>query len=140
MDYQRIGWVAYGSVHPTRSRTFSFSKLLVEIDRGHTTEAILLTHNSADTRWFHLAASGTLACYKRGRIAFTDENGKKCAPTQGQTFFYYGPHPEEFYAQFADQGMILLHGKKENPKHSLFATPVRSVEELRETILRDALV
>ena len=82
-------------------------KLVTEVDKGHVTEAILLTHNYTDTRWFRLATSiCTSLCCKRGRIRFTDINGKRCAPTQGQVFFYYGPRQMKFRQHFQEVGSI----------------------------------
>ncbi len=103
-------WMGRVWLNPPYSRgeIYRFiEKLLAEIDKGHTTEAILLTHNYTDTRWFQLAyLKAALLCFTRGRIAFTDENGEKCAPTQGQTFFYYGSRPELFRAQFKEVGIF----------------------------------
>jgi phage N-6-adenine-methyltransferase len=60
-------------------------KLLVEVDVGRATEAILLTHNYTDTGWFHAAAGQCAAiCFTRGRIRFVGASGEIAAPTQGQ--------------------------------------------------------
>jgi phage N-6-adenine-methyltransferase len=82
-------------------------KLVAEVSSGRVTEAVLLTHNYTDTRWFHLAESkAALICFTRGRIAFTDIDGAKASPTQGQALFYYGTREELFTAQFQQVGFI----------------------------------
>ena len=68
------------------------AKLIAEHQAGRVTEAILLTHNFSDTRWFHqaLRAAGAF-CLTAGRIRFEDPDGNLASPTNGQTFFYFGP-------------------------------------------------
>ena len=83
-------------------------KLIGELDAGRATEAILLTHNSTDTAWWHAAAGQCKAiCFTRGRIAFINATGDFAAPVTGQTFFYFGPNEEIFSETFADFGIIL---------------------------------
>lgn len=82
-------------------------KLIVEAAEGRVEQAIVLTHNSSDTAWFHrLEESASLLCFTRGRIAFVDPQGDRCAPTQGQTFFYLGQSKSEFTAVFSKYGFI----------------------------------
>jgi phage N-6-adenine-methyltransferase len=82
-------------------------KLLAEIGAGRATEAILLTHNYTDTGWFHAAAGQcTAICFTRGRIRFVGASGEIAAPTQGQTFFYFGPGLDRFRATFGSFGFI----------------------------------
>lgn len=72
------------------------------------TEAILLTHNYTDTRWFHVAADHAAAiCFTRGRIGFLSPEGKKAAPTQGQAFFYFGPNHRAFADVFSRFGFVV---------------------------------
>lgn len=81
--------------------------LLAEIGAGRATEAILLTHNYTDTGWFHAAAGQcTAICFTRGRIRFVGASGEIAAPTQGQTFFYFGPGLDRFRATFGSFGFI----------------------------------
>lgn len=83
-------------------------KLVEEFTLGHTTAAILLTHNYTDTAWFHLAVSACSAiCFTRGRIAFIDTRGEPAAPTQGQAFFYFGAAVPVFAQRFADIGFLV---------------------------------
>jgi hypothetical protein len=66
-------------------------KLVEELKSGHVTEAIVLTNNSSDTKWWQLAAEHCAAfCQTNGRIPFDNQDGKKPNPQQGQTFFYFG--------------------------------------------------
>jgi phage N-6-adenine-methyltransferase len=82
-------------------------KLIAELKAERTKEAILLTHSYTDTAWFHLAAAQKpRICFTRGRIKFVDRDGKECAPTQGQAFFYYGENAERFGEVFRDFGFI----------------------------------
>jgi phage N-6-adenine-methyltransferase len=82
-------------------------KLLEEHGDNRVSQAILLTHNYTDTTWFHRAeALATALCFTRGRIKFYDQDGDECAPTQGQTFFYYGRHRDSFESVFSRFGFI----------------------------------
>jgi phage N-6-adenine-methyltransferase len=83
-------------------------KLLEEYHAGRTTAAILLTHAYTDTTWFHqsLAAAARL-CFTRGRIRFISPEGMPPSPTQGQTFFYFGPEAERFSNVFEAFGCVL---------------------------------
>lgn len=77
-------------------------------DAGGVSEAILLTHNYTDTRWFHLAAEHAAAiCFTRGRIGFLSPEGKRAAPTQGQAFFYFGPNHRAFSEAFSRFGFVV---------------------------------
>jgi hypothetical protein len=52
-------------------------KLLIEIDAGRITSAIVLTHNYTDTSWFQkLAARAAAICFTRGRIRFYKPDGE----------------------------------------------------------------
>jgi phage N-6-adenine-methyltransferase len=82
-------------------------KLVGEVAAKRTTQAIMLTHNSTDTEWFHLAESrADLLCFTHGRIKFLDIHGQECSPTQGQTFFYFGRAKEEFRDIFGTYGFV----------------------------------
>jgi ParB family chromosome partitioning protein len=70
--------------------------------------AIMLTHNYTDTGWFHLGLSvATAVCFTKGRIRFVDPQGREAAPTQGQAFFYFGPHGDRFAEVFGAFGAVL---------------------------------
>ena len=77
------------------------TKLVAEVEAGCVDQAILLTHNYTDTKWFHIAERAcTAICFTRGRIKFTDIDGADCAPTQGQAFFYFGRQRYDFASTF----------------------------------------
>jgi hypothetical protein len=82
-------------------------KLVAEIEAGHVKQAIMLTNNSTDTEWFRIAAeASTLICFTNGRVGFTTPTGEAVAPTQGQTFFYFGDNPQKFADEFETTGFI----------------------------------
>lgn len=81
-------------------------KLIEELD--DTKQAILLTNNNTDTKWFKLAAENcALLCFTTGRINFYKEDGSKTSPTNGQCFFYFGNIPGKFREIFSDIGLIM---------------------------------
>jgi ParB family chromosome partitioning protein len=83
-------------------------KLASEWESGRLTAAIALTHNYTDTQWFHrLAKACTAICFTKGRIGFVNPEGKKAAPTQGQSFFYFGDKPEDFAEEFSKHGFVV---------------------------------
>ena len=82
-------------------------KMVAELKAKRVRQAIMLTHNYTDTAWFHLAESlATLICFTKGRIRFTDPEGKPCSPTQGQAFFYFGTRIEKFRQTFGQFGFV----------------------------------
>lgn len=71
-------------------------------------EAILLTNNNTDTKWFYAAAiSAQVVCFTSGRINFYTEEIEKTLPTNGQTFFYFGDNADRFCAVFTDVGLLM---------------------------------
>lgn len=83
-------------------------KLVAEIENGNVSAAVVLTHNYTDTAWFHGLLDGAAAvCFPRGRIKFVNAVSDACNPTQGQTFFYYGPNVDHFAEVFGAFGAIL---------------------------------
>lgn len=82
-------------------------KLIEEAAAGRVDQAIVLTHNSTDTLWFHrLEEIAARICFTKGRVAFVDEDGDPCAPTQGQAFFYCGENADGFADVFKTFGFI----------------------------------
>lgn len=82
-------------------------KLIEEATAGRVEQAIVLTHNSTDTLWFHrLEEIAAKICFTKGRIAFVDEDGDPCAPTQGQAFFYCGENADGFADVFKTFGFV----------------------------------
>ena len=96
-------------LNPPFSRVAEFvAKLLEEIKAGRVTAAILLTHNSSDTAWFHQAANAASAvCFTRGRIRFEQEDGPVESPPQGQAFFYFGKDIDLFCEVFSSVGLVM---------------------------------
>jgi phage N-6-adenine-methyltransferase len=98
-------------------------KLIDEYTAGRTTEAIVLTHNSTDTRWFHkLAETADRICFKRGRVRFVSPEGKLASPTQGQAFTYFGDNPDRFTEVFREVGFVL--GRIDMPANDNVRVPV----------------
>jgi phage N-6-adenine-methyltransferase len=82
-------------------------KLLEELASGRATAAIMLTHNSTDTAWFHRAERvAPLICFTRGRIPFESPTKDRAAPVQGQAIFYFGGSGDRFTSEFAEIGFI----------------------------------
>jgi len=82
-------------------------KLLAELEASRVTEAILLTHNSTDTAWAqHALGACSAICFTRGRIRFVSPKRDVAAPTQGQTFTYFGRDVAAFHREFAEVGCI----------------------------------
>ena len=83
-------------------------KLLGHLHTGDVTQAIMLTHNNADTAWFHKAAMNCArACFTRGRVRFYDEHGQANSPTHGHTFMYFGRRLKAFEREFRQYGWIV---------------------------------
>ena len=83
-------------------------KIVEEVGSGRVEQAIMLTHNYTDTAWFQKAArAASSLCFTRGRIRFVSPTGEVAAPTQGQTFFYFGPDADRFHAVFSEIGFVV---------------------------------
>ena len=83
-------------------------KLLGHLSNGDVTQAIMLTHNNADTAWFHKAAMRcSRACFTRGRVRFYDERGRGNSPTHGHTFMYFGRRHRRFAEEFSQYGWVV---------------------------------
>jgi phage N-6-adenine-methyltransferase len=83
-------------------------KVVEEYTSGRCTEAIVLTHNSTDTRWFNtLFESASAICFTTGRVKFVSPKGEFAAPAMGQAFTYFGPHPDRFAEVFSEIGNVV---------------------------------
>lgn len=83
-------------------------KMVEEYRTGRCTEAIVLTHNSSDTRWAAALFGGASAlCFTRGRVKFVSPKGKFAAPAMGQLFSYFGRRPDRFASVFREVGHIV---------------------------------
>ena len=84
------------------------TKMVEEYVSGHVSAAIMLTHNSTDTAWFHeIAPVSTAMCFTKGRVRFVNAAGEVAAPTQGQVFTYFGDDREKFEEVFSNFGFVM---------------------------------
>lgn len=89
-------------------------KLISEYRIGRTTEAIVLTHNASETRWYgRLLGEASAMCIVSGRIKFyaisegNEVYQPKGAPLQGQFITYLGRNSETFCHIFKEIGICL---------------------------------
>lgn len=83
-------------------------KLVGEFGRGNVREAVALTNNASETRWFQrLAGVAAVICFPSGRIRFHGPGRGPGAPLQGQAIFYLGGRPDAFNREFAERGLIV---------------------------------
>jgi len=84
-------------------------------DRKHYKQAIILTHNCTETKWFcRLVDIASAGCFPRGRLHFRsqDDRDKTAAgPLQGQALMYIGDDPDGFIAAFKPVGNCCLWAK-----------------------------
>lgn len=76
-------------------------KLVASYVAGDVQQAILLTNSAGGTGWFNTAWDACSAvAFTAGRISFIKmldgERVLKNSPTQGQSFFYFGPNTDAF--------------------------------------------
>jgi hypothetical protein len=91
-------------------------KLVIEYEAGVVEAAIMLTNNSADTKWWHAAGQAAGAvCQTRGRINFYKADGQITQPTNGQTIFYFGADADFFQHVFGSFGLIMETRRVLNP-------------------------
>lgn len=85
-------------------------KLISEFTDRNVTEAIVLTNNATETKWFQdLSSCSRAVCLNKGRIRFVNEKGEIIgAPMQGQAFFYLGDNVSRFCEIFRRFGTILI--------------------------------
>lgn len=85
------------------------SKMVESWVGGNLTAAIMLTNSYTETSWFHsLASACNAVCFTRGRIKFESPHGEKCAPTNGQCFFYFGDNVPLFFKEFSSVGLTMV--------------------------------
>jgi hypothetical protein len=88
-------------------RDFVF-RLCDKVECGDVSQAILLTNDNTDTQWWQRAATLAKAiCFHAGRVSFYNAAGEWSAPTNGQTFFYFGSRGKTFCKLFAEYGLCL---------------------------------
>jgi hypothetical protein len=108
-------WFGRVLLNPPYSKISSFvEKFVTETAAGRVTEAIVLTSNASDVRWFQkLTAWSSAICFPARRIQFVSPQGvaRASCPT-GQAIFYFGPHATKFTAVFAPLGRIVALGER----------------------------
>jgi hypothetical protein len=83
------------------------AKLAGEFKAENVSQAITLTNNATETRWFHdLAGAGSAICFPRGRVKFWHPE-KESAPLQGQAVVYLGENVVAFQEAFAGFGFTV---------------------------------
>jgi len=102
-------WSGSVWINPPFSDVLPFAeKLISHLESGEVTQAIVLTNNNTDTLWWHkMAELSAGICFTKGRISFYDVYGETSAPTNGQTFFYFGDNKQLFVDTFYSYGLIL---------------------------------
>lgn len=81
-------------------------KLLTHYENKEVLEAIVLTNNATETRWFQAIAKVGLCLFPSKRIRFLTSSGQAGSPLQGQAVFYLGDNSHEFIAHFRQFGLI----------------------------------
>jgi ParB family chromosome partitioning protein len=83
------------------------AKLVQEFGDGNVSQAITLTNNATETKWFYsLAEVGSAICFPRGRVKFWHPE-KESAPLQGQAVVYLGENVAAFRQAFAGFGFTV---------------------------------
>lgn len=102
-----LGTVWMNPPYAAKIITAFVDKLLASLACADVTQAIMLTHNNADTAWFHKAAMNSASvCFTRGRVRFYDEHGEGNSPTHGHVFMYFGKRVKKFENTFSEFGWI----------------------------------
>jgi len=82
-------------------------KLCAEHECASVPQAIYLTNNATDTKWWHQAARAARAiCFTEGRVSVYNSAGESKSPPYGHTFFYFGENCEAFETEFTPIGII----------------------------------
>jgi ParB family chromosome partitioning protein len=91
-----------------------FTQVLCEVfDSGKVIQAIVLTNNASETRWFQaIAHRSTAICFPKTRIKFfSPDLVKGRQPLQGQTIFYLSQHhwrATQFDYHFGQFGQVVV--------------------------------
>lgn len=105
-------WEGRVWMNPPYSRIIKefVGKLVRERNEGNVTEAIVVTNNGTDTRWFQeLCGVASAICLHKGRIGFLNEDGNAIDNNnKGQIFTYIGNNPERFAQEFKHFGRIAV--------------------------------
>lgn len=86
------------------------NKICQEYLAGNVIEAIVLTHNCSDTKWYRKLVNTSICfCVVKGRIRFEKADGTPVngSPIMGSVFFYLGKDYTKFVEAFRDVGNIM---------------------------------
>ena len=84
------------------------AKLVSDFEDGWVDEAITLTNNSTETKWFQaIAEISSAVCMPKGRVRFWAP-GKLATPLQGQSITYVGKNPDRFVKVFKEIGVVFV--------------------------------
>lgn len=82
-------------------------KLIGEFSAERTTQAVMVSHNNTDTRWFQdVARVASAVCFPAARIRFYRGNDV-AAPVNGQVFVYLGDNSAAFTTVFGALGAVM---------------------------------
>jgi hypothetical protein len=102
------GRVFLNPPYANRLITAFSSKLVDEYERGRVDQAVVLTNNATETRWFRqLADVASAMCFPTGRTRFWHPERESPAPLQGQAVTYLGPRQDAFAIEFGELGFVV---------------------------------
>ena len=81
-------------------------KVKNEYESGSVKQAVILTNNSSDTRWFQSLGIYPF-CLTLGRLKFWNSEGKTLLTRQGQAIFYLGDNKDKFSDVFSKFGLVV---------------------------------
>lgn len=100
-------WSGNVWLNPPYDKVQKFVEKLINSDK--VTQAIVLTNNATETRWFQqLLGNASAMVFHLGRLRFTKPDGNASAPMQGQIFFYFGDNTDAFLTEFRKYGFGLM--------------------------------
>jgi phage N-6-adenine-methyltransferase len=84
------------------------AKLCDHVAAGEVTDAIMVTSNQSDARWFHAAArAAERVCFTAGRVKFHRPCGEPAATSlNGSCLFYFGGEGDRFASVFGKFGIV----------------------------------
>lgn len=78
------------------------------IDSQNVMQAVVLSNNATETRWFQdLAQAATALCFPRGRIRYWSVGRDSLSGLQGQVFIYLGDNHGRFLEEFGAFGFVV---------------------------------
>ena len=104
-------WMGNVWMNPPYSRIISefCEKLVLEYSNGNIEQAITLTNNGTDTRWFHeLADISSAICLHKKRIGFLKNGSPTDNNNKGQVIIYIGKNVEKFKQEFSQYGAVYV--------------------------------